>query len=212
MMRSGGRWDIFSAGWVRKNVILVLLIGLCPALACSGTVRDGFGMGVAATFVLVCSNFVISVVRRWIPHQIRIPIFILVISTFVTIVDYLMQAFFPSLYAVLGIFVPLIVVNCMILGRAEAFAYRNGVLDSVLDGFGMGGGFTLVLAVLGAIRELLGNGTLLAGTPWEVHVFGARFEPMVFMVLPPGAFLGLGFMLGAVNFVRSKRGRVDHGR
>lgn len=204
MANKQSKLALLTNGIIRENAVLVLMIGLCPALACSGTIRDGVGMGLAATFVLICSNMVVSAVRRVIPEQIRIPIFIIIISTFVTIVDYTMQAYAPSLSAVLGIFVPLIVVNCMILGRAEAFAYKNGIFDSILDGIGMGLGFTLCLGLTGAIRELLGNGTLLKGTPYEVSVFGANFEPMIFMILPPGAFLTLAFIIAAVNWYKSR--------
>ena len=201
---------LLTNGIIRENALLVLMIGLCPALACSGTIRDGFGMGMAATFVLVCSNIVVAMVRKIVPEQIRIPIFIIIISTFVTIVDYTMQAYLPALSAVLGIFVPLIVVNCMILGRAEAFAYKNGIFDSILDGIGMGAGFTLCLSVMGAIRELLGNGTLFKGIiigekSLEVSVFGSNFEPMIFMILPPGAFLTIAFLIALVNWIK-KRG------
>lgn len=201
--------SLLTDGIIRKNALLILMIGLCPALACSGTIRDGLGMGIAATFVLVGSNLVVSMIRKIIPEQIRIPIFIIIISTFVTIIDYTMQAYVPALSAVLGIFVPLIVVNCMILGRAEAFAYKRGVFDSLLDGIGMGAGFTLCLAVMGAIRELLGNGTLFKGisigeTNLEIAVFGSGFEPMIFMILPPGAFLTIAFLIALVNWLKNK--------
>lgn len=190
------RWHIFTRGLVRENAVLVLMIGLCPALATSGTVRDGFGMGLAATFVLVFSNLIIALLRKNIPNEVRIPIFILVISTFVTIIDYFMQAFQPDLYRALGVFVPLIVVNCMILGRAEAFASKNSVFNSILDGLGVGLGFTLTLAVMGTIREILGSGTFLGMT-----VFGEGFQksPVIFMVLSPGAFLIIGILKALIN-------------
>lgn len=205
MAKKLSKSTLFANGIISENAVLVLMIGLCPALACSGTIKDGFGMGIASMFVLVCSNVVVSVIRKIIPEQIRIPMFIIVISTFVTMTDYLMQAYFESLSAVLGIFVPLIVVNCMILGRAEAFAYRNGILDSIVDGIGMGAGFTLALALTGAVRELLGAGTLLKGTAFEVAVFGSGFEPMIMMILPPGAFLTLGFLIAIVNWLKARR-------
>ncbi len=205
MAKKLSKSTLFANGIISENAVLVLMIGLCPALACSGTIKDGFGMGIASMFVLVCSNVVVSVIRKIIPEQIRIPMFIIVISTFVTMTDYLMQAYFESLSAVLGIFVPLIVVNCMILGRAEAFAYRNGILDSIVDGIGMGAGFTLALALTGAVRELLGAGTLLKGTALEVAVFGSGFEPMIMMILPPGAFLTLGFLIAIVNWLKARR-------
>ena len=188
--------QIFTRGLIKENAVLVLMIGLCPALAVSGTVRDAFGMGLAATFVLLFSNIIISIMRKRIPNEVRIPIFILIISTFVTIIDYFMQAFQPGLYRALGVFVPLIVVNCMILGRAEAYASKNSVINSALDGLGVGLGFTLALTVMGAIREILGNGTFLGMT-----IFGEGFKnaPVIFMILPPGAFLVIGVMKALIN-------------
>ncbi len=188
--------QIFTRGLIKENAVLVLMIGLCPALAVSGTVRDAFGMGLAATFVLFFSNIIISIMRKRIPNEVRIPIFILIISTFVTIIDYFMQAFQPNLYQALGVFVPLIVVNCMILGRAEAYASKNSVINSALDGLGVGLGFTLALTVMGAIREIFGNGTLLG-----MAIFGEGFKnaPVIFMILPPGAFLVIGVMKALIN-------------
>ena len=190
------RFTIFTRGLVKENAVFVLMIGLCPALATSSTVRDGFGMGLAATFVLVFSNVIISILRKNIPNEVRIPIFILIISTFVTIIDYMMQAFQPDLYRALGVFVPLIVVNCMILGRAEAYASKSPVLESVLDGLGTGLGFTLALTVMGTIREILGNGTFLGMT-----VFGDSFKsaPVIFMIMSPGAFLVIGILKALIN-------------
>ena len=188
--------QIFTRGLIKENAVLVLMIGLCPALAVSGTVRDAFGMGLAATFVLLFSNIIISIMRKAIPNEVRIPIFILIISTFVTIIDYFMQAFQPSLYRALGVFVPLIVVNCMILGRAEAYASKNSVINSALDGLGVGLGFTLALTVMGAIREIFGNGTFLG-----MAIFGEGFKnaPVIFMILPPGAFIVIGVMKALIN-------------
>jgi electron transport complex protein RnfE len=190
------RFSIFTRGLIKDNVVFVLMIGLCPALATSSTVRDGFGMGLAATFVLVLSNLIISLLRKNIPNEVRIPIFILIISTFVTLIDYMMQAFQPDLYRALGVFVPLIVVNCMILGRAEAYASKYPVLDSVLDGLGTGLGFTLALTVMGTIREVLGNGTFLGMT-----VLGESFKsaPVIFMIMSPGAFLVIGILKALIN-------------
>lgn len=190
------RWRIFTRGLVKENAVLVLMIGLCPALAVSGTVRDAFGMGLAATFVLFFSNVIIAMIRKSVPNEVRIPIFILIISTFVTIIDYSMQAFQPDLYRALGVFVPLIVVNCMILGRAEAFASKNSVIDAALDGLGVGIGFTLALTIMGSIREILGNGTFLGMT-----VFGDAFRqtPVIFMILSPGAFLVIGLLKALIN-------------
>ena len=188
--------QILTRGLIKDNVVFVLMIGLCPALATSSTVRDGVGMGLAATFVLVFSNLMISVMRRSIPNEVRIPIFILIISTFVTLIDYMMQAFQPDLYRALGVFVPLIVVNCMILGRAEAFASKNSVVDSLLDGLGVGLGFTLALTVMGTVREILGNGTFLGMT-----VLGESFRnaPVIFMIMSPGAFLLIGILKALIN-------------
>jgi electron transport complex protein RnfE len=188
--------NIFTRGLIKENAVFVLMIGLCPALAVSSTVRDGFGMGLAATFVLVFSNLIISILRKNIPNEVRIPIFILVISTFVTIIDYMMQAFQPDLYRALGVFVPLIVVNCMILGRAEAYASKSSVVNSILDGLGTGLGFTLALTVMGTIREILGNGTFLGLT-----VFGESFKsaPVIFMIMSPGAFLVIGILKALIN-------------
>jgi electron transport complex protein RnfE len=190
------KWEIFTRGLVKENAVLVLMIGLCPALATSATVRDGFGMGLAATFVLIFSNIIVSLLRKVVPNEVRIPIFILIISTFVTIIDYTMQAFQPDLYQALGVFVPLIVVNCMILGRAEAYASKHTLIKSILDGLGVGLGFTLALTVMGAIREVLGNGTFLGMT-----VFGEGFRqsPVIFMVLSPGAFLVIGILKALIN-------------
>ena len=151
---------IFTNGLLKENPVLILLIGLCPVLATGSSMNDGFGMGVATTFVLVSSNLLIAMFRSFIPDSIRLPVFIIIISTFVTIVDYVMHAYMVELYASLGIFIPLIVVNCIILGRAEAFAYKNTVQSSLIDGIGMGVGFTIAITLLGAIRELIGNGTL----------------------------------------------------
>ena len=190
------KWQIFTRGLVKENAVLVLMIGLCPALAVSGTVRDGFGMGLAATFVLLFSNIIISIIRSKIPNEVRIPIFILIISTFVTIIDYTMQAYQPDLYRALGVFVPLIVVNCMILGRAEAYASKHSLLNAILDGLGVGLGFTLALTVMGAIREMLGNGTFLG-----MAVFGEGFKksPVIFMIMSPGAFLVIGVLKALIN-------------
>ncbi len=196
------KWAVFTRGLVLENPVLVIMIGLCPTLATSGTVRDGLGMGIAASFVLVFSNIMISLIRKIVPNEVRIPIFIIVISTFVTIVDYFMQAFQPDLYRVLGVFVPLIVVNCIILGRAEAFAQKNSVFDSMLDGLGMGAGFTLTLLVMATIREILGRGTFL-GHP----VFGTGFTkmPITLMILPPGAFLVIAVLKSLINkFVKKE--------
>lgn len=176
-----------------------LVLGLCPTLAVTKAVENGIGMGVATTFVLVFSNILISVLRNVIPKQVRIACYIVVIASFVTIVELLMQAFTYPLYLKLGIFIPLIVVNCIILGRAEAFASKNGVFRSMLDGLGIGIGFTLSLTVLAALREVLGNGTF-----YGMAVFGASFEPFRFMVEAPGAFVCLGLLLCLMNILGKK--------
>jgi electron transport complex protein RnfE len=180
-----------------------LVLGLCPVLAVTKTVENGIGMGLATTFVLVCSNILVSSLRKVIPGKVRIACFIIIIATFVTVVELVMQAYTYPLFLKLGIFIPLIVVNCIVLGRSEAFAFKNGVIRSLADGLGIGIGFTLALASLGAVRELFGNGTL---TIWEssIQVFGPSFQPFTFMVEAPGAFMCLGLMLCLMNLVGSK--------
>jgi electron transport complex protein RnfE len=176
-----------------------LVLGLCPTLAVTKTVQDGIGMGMATTFVLVCSNILVSAMRNMIPSKVRIAAFIIIIATFVTVVELLMQAFTYPLFLSLGIFIPLIVVNCILLGRAEAFASKNGVLFSLADGLGIGIGFTLALASLGAVREVFGSGTF-----WGTPVFGSSFHPFAFMIQAPGAFVCLGLMLCIMNLVGKK--------
>jgi len=176
-----------------------LVLGLCPILAVTKTVENGIGMGIAATFVLVCSNILVSMLRKVIPPKVRIACFIIVIATFVTVVELLMQAFTYTLFLKLGIFIPLIVVNCILLGRAEAFAYKKGVLPSIADGLGLGIGFTLSLAALGAVREVLGSGTF-----YGIPVFGPSFQPFQFMIEAPGAFVCLGLMLCLMNLAGKK--------
>jgi electron transport complex protein RnfE len=175
-----------------------IVLGLCPVLAVTKAAETGLGMGFAVIFVLTCSNIIISSIRQFIPRQVRIVSFIVIIATFVVIVELLSQAFFYSIYEKLGIFIPLIVVNCIILGRAEAFASRNGILASTLDGLGIGLGFTISLTVLGAIREILGNGTLFGA--W---IMWPSFRPFTFMVEAPGAFVSLGILLGIMNAISS---------
>jgi len=196
-------WNTFTKGIVKENPVFLLVIGLCPALAVSSTASDGFGMGVATLFVLVMSNIVVSFLRNVIPSAIRIPIFIIIISTFVTIIDYVMHAFQPELYANLGVFVPLIVVNCLVLGRAEAFASKKGIWLSICDGLGMALGFTLALTLLGVIREITGNGTLVFFN-YEILNFGEGFKPALVMIMPPGAFLTLGFLVALQKRINEK--------
>ncbi|VBB45399.1 putative inner membrane NADH-quinone reductase [uncultured Desulfatiglans sp.] len=176
-----------------------LVLGLCPTLAVTKSVDGGIGMGIATTFVLVCSNVLVSLLRNVIPKQVRIACFIVVIATFVTVVELLMQAFTYPLFLQLGIFIPLIVVNCIVLGRAEAFAFKNKLLPSLADGLGIGIGFTLSLAALAALREILGNGTF-----YNIPVFGPSFQPFTFMVQAPGAFVCLGLMLAGMNMLGKK--------
>jgi electron transport complex protein RnfE len=189
----------FLKGFWDENPTFRLMLGLCPTLAVTTSMINGLGMGLATLCVLLGSNVAISLVRNSIPPQIRIPSFIVIIASFVTIIDLSMHAFAPALHAALGIFVPLIVVNCIILGRAEAFASKNGVWLSVVDAIGMGLGFTMNLAILGGLREVLGSGQLL-GRPVAPEFFQA---PLV-MILPPGAFLTLGFLIAGMNIVRRK--------
>jgi electron transport complex protein RnfE len=190
----------FRKGFWRENAVFRLLLGLCPALAVTTSAENGLGMGLATTFVLVCSNIVVSSLRKVIPAKVRIPSFIVVIASFVTVVQLCMEAYFYDLYKALGIFIPLIVVNCLILGRAEAFASRNRLFPAVADGVGMGLGFTLALFVLGAVRELFGSGTLLG-----YAVFGSGYQPLILMILPPGAFIAMGLLLAAMNLIDTNR-------
>ena len=188
----------FTKGLIKENPILVLLLGCCPTLATTTSAINGMSMGLATTFVLIMSNLVISLLKGFIPDKVRIPCFIVVIASFVTIVQLVMQAYVPDIYETLGLFIPLIVVNCIVLGRAEAFASKNPVWPSILDGAGMGLGFTLALTILGCIRELLGSGTM----------FGLRILPetanILLFILPPGAFICLGFLIAIVNQFRKE--------
>lgn len=193
--------DNLMKGLIRENPVLVLLLGCCPTLGVTSTAVNGLGMGLATLFVLVMSNIVIAAVKTLIPAKVRIPAFIVIIASFVTIVQLLMEAYTPALFAQLGLFIPLIVVNCIVLGRAEAFASRNTVVASLADGLGMGLGFTLALLLLGSIREIFGSLT------W----FGLSFteaDGMLVFVLAPGAFLTLGFIIASMNFVKSKSAKA----
>ena len=188
----------FFDGLLTHNPSFVLLLGMCPLLATSTSVSNGVGMGLSATAVLICSNMVISLLRKLIPNEIRIAAYIVVIAGFVTAVEMIIHAFLPELYASLGLFIPLITVNCIILARAEAFASKNGVLASALDGLGMGLGFTGALFIMSAIREVLGNGTFLG-----FHLFGENFPAATLMVLPVGGFLTLGLVIAAIQKLRA---------
>lgn len=185
-------------GLLKENPTLVLVLGMCPTLATTSSALNGMSMGLATTFVLLCSNVVISLLKNLIPDKVRIPAFIVVIATFVTIVQLCMQAYLPALYDSLGLFIPLIVVNCIVLGRAEAFAAKNNAGLSALDGLGMGLGFTLSLTVLGAIRELLGTGKI-----FDFSIFPDSYGMLIF-VLAPGAFIALAYVMAIVNKLKSK--------
>lgn len=182
------------------NAVFKLGLGLCPALAVTSSAINGIGMGLAATFVLICSNVVVSSMRKVIPSKVRIPAFIVIIATFVTVVDLVMAGFLPGLHKALGIFIPLIVVNCVILGRAEAFASKNAIFYSAVDGVVMGLGFTAALFVLGGVREIIGNGTIFGA-----GILGSAYIPALLLILPPGAFLAIGFLLGGMNRLESSK-------
>lgn len=189
-------FKIILNGLIKENPVFVLLLGMCPTLGTTTSAINGMSMGLATMFVLICSNVVISLIKKLTPDMVRIPVFIVVIASFVTILQMVMQAYLPGIYATLGLFIPLIVVNCVILGRAEAFACKNGPLSSLCDGIGIGLGFTMALTLLGGVRELLGEGSL----------FGITLLPetckMLLFVLPPGAFLSLGYLIAIVNKLR----------
>jgi len=193
-------WKTFTKGLLKENPTLVLLLGCCPTLATTTSAINGMSMGLATTFVLIMSNLSISLLKNFIPDKVRIPCFIVVIASFVTVVQLVMQAYVPAIYETLGLFIPLIVVNCIVLGRAEAFASKNPVWPSILDGAGMGLGFTLSLTFLGSIREILGSGS----------IFNWRFLPedantILIFVLAPGAFLALGYLIAVVNKVKNSK-------
>ncbi len=190
----------FTRGLIRENPIFRLLLGMCPTLAVTTSLENAIGMGVAVTFVLVCSNIVISLLRKVIPVAVRIPCYIVVIASFVTMVDLLMQAYTPELGEKLGIFIPLIVVNCIILGRAEAFASKNAVIYSIADGIGMGIGFSVALAIIATFREVLGNGSI---TVWgDIAIQNIHNNVMVLFVLPAGGFISLGLIIGFINHIQ----------
>ena len=189
--------QIITKGILKENPIFVLVLGMCPTLGVTSSAINGMGMGVATMAVLIMSNMVIALIKNLIPDKVRIPAFIVVIASFVTIIEMLMQAYVPALYASLGVFIPLIVVNCIILGRAEAFASKNGVLDSALDGIGIGLGFTLSLTTIGAVREVLGSGSIFGFT------FAEGVMPLLF-ILAPGGFLVLGYLMVLFNKVAKR--------
>ena len=182
----------FTKGFIKENPVFVLLLGMCPTLGVTTSAINGLGMGLATTFVLVMSNLVVSLVKNFIPDKVRIPSFIVIIASFVTIVELVMQAYLPGLFEQLGLFIPLIVVNCIVLGRAEAFASKNTLYSSIIDGLGMGLGFAFALTLLGGVREILGSGA----------IFGMKFmqgDGMLVFVLAPGAFIALGYLIALIN-------------
>lgn len=191
---------IFLNGILKENPTFVLFLGMCPTLAVTTAAVNGLGMGLSTMAVLVCANIFISLLRKFIHDKVRIAAYVVVIASFVTIVEMVLKAYAPSISESLGIYIPLIVVNCIILGRAEAFASKNGFVKSAVDGLGMGLGFTAALCIIGSIRELLG-----AGSIFGVPLFGDGFQPMTIMILPPGAFLTLGLIVMVINIVSSKR-------
>ncbi|MEA3328486.1 MAG: electron transport complex subunit E [Candidatus Omnitrophota bacterium] len=193
-------WREFNKGIVAQNPVFRLVLGMCPTLAITTLAINGLGMGLATTAVLVCSNTAVSCLRKLIPSRIRIPVFIVVIAAFVTMVDLIMAGFFYQLHKVLGLFIPLIVVNCIIMGRAEAFAFKNTVLNSLLDGLGMGCGFTISLVILGSVRELISQGSIFG-----LDLLGPGYQPFLVMLLPPGAFITLGLLLAGMNKLTGKR-------
>ena len=194
-------WKDFSKGLWKDIPPFRLVLGLCPTLAVTTAADNGLAMGLATTFVLTCSNALVSLLRKIIPRKVRIATYVLIIASFVVMVELLMKAYFYPFYMILGIFIPLIVVNCIILARAEAFASKNPVLNSIADGLGIGFGFTISLTVLGAIREILGAGTLFS----QITLFGPSFEPFTFFVKPPGAFVCLALLLGVMNIISNGR-------
>jgi electron transport complex protein RnfE len=191
------QWKNFSKGFIKENAVFVLFLGLCPTLGVTTSAVNGLGMGLATTFVLVMSNLVVSLVKNLIPDKVRIPSFIVIIASFVTVVELVMRGYVPALFDALGLFIPLIVVNCLVLGRAEAFASKNTIWTSLVDGAGMGLGFTMALTVLGAVRELLGSGAF----------FGMKLingDAMLLFILPPGAFIALGYLIVLANMIKEK--------
>jgi electron transport complex protein RnfE len=192
------QWNNFSKGFFKENAVFTLLLGMCPTLGVTSSAENGLGMGLATTFVLVMSNLVVALIKDFIPDKVRIPSFIVVIATFVTIVEMSMQAYVPALFDSLGLFIPLIVVNCLVLGRAEAFASKNNLISSVVDGTGMGLGFSMALTMLGAIRELFGSGKIFG-----IVIYPEDYGMLVF-VLAPGAFIALGYLIAFINQVKKE--------
>lgn len=190
------QWKNFNKGFFRENAVFVLLLGMCPTLGVTSSAINGLGMGLATTFVLTMSNLVVSLVKNLIPDKVRIPAFIVIIASFVTLVELSMQAYVPALFESLGIFIPLIVVNCIVLGRAEAFASKNSLWSSVVDGLGMGLGFAMALSILGSVREFLGSGKI-----FDITIYPNQYGMLIF-VLAPGAFIALGYLIAFINRLR----------
>ena len=210
-MKRNSKLKIVSNGIFEQNPTFKLVLGMCPTLAITTSAFNGFGMGIAATLVLICSNALVSLLRKVIPDKVRIPAYVLIIATLVTLLEMVLKKFVPTLYSALGIYLPLIVVNCIILARAEAFASSNKVGDSILDGLGMGLGFTLALTLIGFIRELLGNGTIFAGTlgslSFGLSLGAAQKYSLKFFVLPAGGFMTLGLLMAAVNAITDSKAK-----
>ena len=192
--------SVFINGLIKENPTFVQLLGMCPTLAVTTSLQNGLGMGLSATAVLICSNMLVSILRKIIPDKVRIAAYIVIIATFVTIIQMCLNAFLPDLASSLGLFIPLIVVNCIILARAEAFASKNNPILSAVDGLGMGLGFTCALCIISAIREFLG-----AGTIWGIEIYGTHIAPATIMIMAPGGFIVLGLLVGTINFIVSKR-------
>ena len=212
-MSKNSKMKILTNGFINENPVLRLVLGTCPTLAVTTMAANGIGMGLAATFVLICSNMVISALRNIIPGQVRIPCYITVIAGFVSVVQMLVKAFVPSLDAALGVFLPLIVVNCIILGRAEMFASKNGIVDSALDGLGMGIGFTITLTIMGSIREILGSGTWMSGLDgilpflpegFAIQVLPTSIDPFTLMTSAPGGFFVFGVLMAGATWLTSR--------
>lgn len=195
-------WQELIRGIFKENATFVLVLGLCPTLGVTTSGFNGFGMGLATAAVLVGSNVIVSIFRKVIPDEVRIPVYITIAASVVTIIDITMHAYFYDLYKVLGIFIPLIVANCLILGRLEVFAAKNGVVLSAIDGLGSGLGFTLSLTLIGLIREVIGNGTF-----WGISLFGPQFQPALIAILPPGAFITIGLMMAFLNMVKDNKAK-----
>ena len=192
------QWKNFTKGFIKENPVFILLLGMCPTLGVTSSAINGLGMGLATTFVLLMANIVVSLVKDFIPDKVRIPSFIVIIASFVTVVQLTMQAYLPSLYKSLGLFIPLIVVNCIVLGRAEAFASKNSLVSSAIDGLGIGLGFTFSLVLLGSIREILGSGKIFNFT-----IYSENYVTLLF-VLAPGAFIVLGYLIAIINRINKK--------